>query len=243
MSKQPAVQPGRRRDLVGRLSESILEKHRTSAAGGFVVGIDGKGCSGKSQLAGALVAELGRLGVHCIHASIDDFCNPYAVRYASDVPEGLQVYHRNFDERTWIEEVIRPFHSQGVLRFDQVLLDPRSDRYTNRVQLKLDRGGILVAEGLHLRKNAYRDLFDYSVLLHVTDETQLARALIRDSEERGKTSEEVRYMYAHRYVPSFRHYLREDRPFERVDALVDYEDPDRPAFLRVEEAERVVCAL
>jgi len=242
VTTRPVVQLDGPRDLVGRLAESILEKRRLHAGGGFVVGVDGKGCSGKSRLARALVSELLRLGVGCVGASIDDFCNPYAVRYGPGIPEGLQVYHRNFDERTWIDEVIRPFHRRGTLRFDRVLLDPRSDSYTNRVRLELDSNGILVAEGLHLRKRAYRDLFDYSILLHITDETQVARALVRDAEERGKSDEEVRFMYSRRYVPSFRHYLREDLPCESVDVMIDYEHPDRPVLLHGADAERAACA-
>jgi len=226
-------------DLVSILAESILAKRTARGTAGFVVGIDGKGCSGKSQLSHSLISKLQQLGTECIGACIDDFCTPLATRYGSDFPEGLQVYHCNFDEQTWIEGVIRPYHAIGRVSFDQILLDPRFDSYTNRVQLELAPGGILVAEGLHLRKRAYRDLFDYSILLHVSDEIQLGRALIRDSRERGKTEEEVRSMYSRRYAPSFQHYLREDRPCDSVDVVIDYGNPESPVILGAAEAAEI----
>ena len=227
--------------LVCRLASDILERRQSRGKRGFVVGVDGKGCSGKSRLARALVEELTRRGIKSIRASIDDFCTPYDVRYGSDLPEVLQVYHKNFDEQTWIEGVIRPFSENGELHFDQVMLDPRFNTYTNRVQLKLGTGGILVAEGLHLLKRAYRDLFDFAILLHISDDVQLARALVRDAEERGKSEEEVRFMYSCRYVPSFKHYLREDRPCDSADVVIDCGNPDRPVLLDRAEAARVAC--
>lgn len=235
------AQPSSNRDLVSRLAEHILAKRLVDGKKGFIVGIDGKGCSGKSILSGSLVDELRRLGVACISASIDDFCNPRAIRYARDVPEALQVYHKNFDEQKWIEQVIRPFHSEGKLRFDEILLDATSDTYTSRVRLDLHLDGILIAEGLHLYKRAYHDLYNYAILLHITDEIQLARALVRDSRDRGKPEEEIRYKYANRFVPSFKHYLREDRPCEIADAVIDYQIPDCPIMLEEQNAKEIAC--
>jgi len=235
------TQPRDHADLVRMLVEDILAKRAGAARDGFIVGVDGKGCSGKSRLTQAFVADLRQRGIECIVASIDDFCTPLEVRYGSDLPEGLQVYHKNFEEEAWIEGVIRPFAEEGELQFDRTLLDPRLNTYTNRVQLELGRDGILIAEGLHLRKTAYRDLFSYAILLHISDQVQLTRALVRDAEERGKTAEEVRFMYSRRYVPSFQHYLREDRPCESADAIIDYENPDRPVFLDGMEAAQADC--
>ncbi len=240
---QRSALPSCHDDLVTWLTGQILDKRLHDGANGFIIGIDGKGCSGKSLLSRALADALRDRGVTTITASIDDFCNPRAVRNAPDIPEGLQVYHRNFNEHTWIEHVLKPFHSAGRLQFDEVQLNPASDLYTHRVCLKLESDGVLIAEGLHLRKRAYRYLFGYSILLHIPDDVQLARALIRDSRDRGKTEQEVRTMYKERYVPSFRHYLLEDRPCEAVDAVIDYQNPDRPVLLDPQYASEMACGL
>ncbi|MBU1050908.1 hypothetical protein KKG90_12905 [Candidatus Bipolaricaulota bacterium] len=242
MNKE-SLAPSSHDGLVSWLARDILDKRLHDEANGLIVGVDGKGCSGKSLLARALAAELQCHGVAVITASIDDFCNPRAIRNAPDVPEGLQVYHRNFDEQKWIKHVLKPFHSAGRLQFDEVLLDPASDLYTNRVCLNLESDGVLIAEGLHLRKRAHRYLFGYSILLHIPDDVQLARALVRDSRDRGKTEQEVRTMYKERYVPSFRHYLLEDRPCEAVDAVIDYQNPDCPILLDPQYASEIACEM
>jgi uridine kinase len=228
---QRLTQPSDNSDFVTSLARQILARRSQDGARGFVVGIDGKGCSGKSHLSRDVVDALRCHGIRSVAASIDDFCNPQAVRYAPDIPEPLQVYHRNFDEQTWIEEVIHPFCTTGRLRFDKLMLDPRSDSYTNRVQIQLDADDVLIAEGLHLRKKTHAGLFSYSVLLHISDEAQISRALVRDARERGKTEDEVRYMYSHRYVPSFRHYRSEDHPYRTADIVIDFENPNHPAVL------------
>jgi len=220
-----------------RAAKPLREKSKRMV----IVAIEGKGCSGKSLLAGRIAGRVSCLGEASAVASLDDFCNPRATRYSDGNEEGLQVYHQNFDERLWEDEVLRPACRNGRLQFERDLLDARTDTYSNRVSVDLPQGGVLITEGLHVLKKVFRRYFDLALYLHISDELQLERALRRDREERGKSEAEIRYKYKRRFVPSYEHFLKRDCPFEVADLVVDMSTPDRPILLSGEKAKKVSC--
>jgi pantothenate kinase-related protein Tda10 len=75
----------------------LLEKRNEQQL--LTVGIEDKGCSGKSRLATGLRNHILTHGIPAETVSIDDFCNERVICYAKDVKQDIQVYHRNFDEK------------------------------------------------------------------------------------------------------------------------------------------------
>jgi uridine kinase len=229
-------------NLVDIVAAETLRRATRSATRSSTLAIDGKGCAGKSRLAAEIRMRIAREGVSCAVVSIDDFCNPRSLRYAGDVPEGLQVYERNFDEEALERLVLAPFRSHGCLDVDRAVLDAKTDLYSGRMSVVLPPGSILIAEGLHMLKRRRWAFFDAALFLHISDRLQLERALSRDSAERGKSVDEIVYKYKSRFQPSYSFFLAHDCPCRIADWVVDYEHPDRPIILKGKAAEEVACA-
>jgi uridine kinase len=229
-------------NLVEIVAAETIRRASHSGTGSSILAIDGKGCAGKSRLAAEIRARIVREGVSCAVVSIDDFCNPRSVRYAGDVPEGLQVYERNFDEEALERAVLAPFRSRGCLNAGRAVLDAKTDLYSRWLRVALPPESILIAEGLHMLKRRRWTFFDAAVFLHISDRLQLERALSRDSAERGKSADEIIYKYKNRFQPSYEFFLAHDCPFKIADWVIDYEHPDRPEILKGRAAEEVACA-
>ncbi len=226
-------------DLINELLELILEKKKKNRTQLFLVGIEGKGCSGKSCLSKSLKQRFNK-SIPSQVASIDDFCNPRTIRYDNDVPLGLQVYKNNFDDDFFLNKVIKPAYTAQRLEFDKNMLDAASDRYTNHVKISLPEGGVLLVEGLHILKSMYAQYFGFNIFLYISNKEQLTRALVRDTAERKKDAKEIRYKYEHRFVPSYQHFLDHDAPLNKTDLFIDYEDIEMPVIRPVNEARRLV---
>ena len=227
-------------ELMNLLTKFIVEKKEEKRAGLLLVGIEGKGCSGKTRMSSKLKHKLRDIGIPTDTVSIDDFCNPRSVRYDSKVPAGLQVYLNNFNKIEFFNNVIKSAFENQSIEFDKLLLDLSSDSYTNRVKISLPKGGVLLVEGLYLLKEEYGKYFDFSVLLHISDQEQLKRALIRDAEERGKDYDLIIYSYKERYIPSYNYFLNHEDPLKYASVVVDYESIEKPVIVEKELARSMI---
>lgn len=210
-------------DIVSRILKIVKKGALT------IVGIDGKGCSGKSTIAKSIYSAICQLEIPCCAISIDDFCNPRELRYADDILESLQVYHHNFDEELF-DGILETAHSQDQLAIEVMTLHVMSNTYSTPINIHLPPGGILLVEGIHLFKLQRQKYFDLAMMIHIDDEVQLKRALIRDP-DRGVRKEDIVKKYQGRYIPSYRHYLTVDKPFKQADMIIDNNDPADPKYI------------
>lgn len=192
----------------------------------LVVGVDGPDCAGKTTLADAVVRHLpGRV----IRAGADSFQHPRARRHRRGPfsPEGY--YHDAFQIGE-LRSLLAAF-AEGADRvragvFDLVTDAPRAD--WRRVP---DRACALVVDGVFLQRPALRDRWDLTIYLHVTAETILARALVRDA-ARFDDADTLTARYRARYLPGQELYRRLDDPIGRAHVVVDMTRPEAPAVLR-----------
>lgn len=196
----------------------------------FLVGIDGMTCSGKTTFARNLATALTSEGYHTCGISIDDFCNPRALRYRTDEPEALQVYKYNFREELFLENVLRPARDNGNLEFSFTALDPVTDRNSRQVSYVLYSHSVAIIEGLHMFKPIFNSYFDYRIMITIDPATQIERARVRDVVDRHNPPEEIEDKYVNRYRPSFEFYLRQDDPMSNIDLYIINDDPGSPIF-------------
>ena len=218
-----------RRSLLEYLIAAILKASQTSYPV-TVIGIDGKGCSGKSTISNSIFKALKTINLSCELVSIDDFCNPRNIRYSPDVIEPLQVYQHNFDE-TLFDTILTNAHGAGSLEIEVMTLNVKTDKLSTPISIHLPHGGILLVEGIHLFKNHRKHLFDLKILITIDEKVQLDRALIRDP-ERGVRTEDIVRKYQTRFIPSYQYYLNVDNPLSTADIIVNNDDLSNPLIIK-----------
>lgn len=187
------------------------------------VAIDGVDAAGKTTLADALAVVLRDRGKQVIRASIDGFHNPASIRYqkGKTSPEGY--YQDSFNYAALLESLLIPLGPNGTLEYCSTRFDYRTDSVTEAQFKTADRSAILLFDGVFLLRPELRAHWDYSIFVEASFEVTLERAMKRDLSLFGNASE-VRRRYETRYIPGQKIYLKECRPKEIADAIVDNND-------------------
>jgi len=204
----------------------LLDAHRL-----VLVGVDGCEGAGKSQFAARLSNALHSRSIANIIISIDDFCQPRHMRYRSDIPDDIQVYMNNFDEKQFLTRVLIPLRDCGTYEYSFKALDAVTDKYEKQRRYAIQAPGIVIIEGIHVFKLKYRHYFDRMVMLTVDPIEQMKRAYARDP-SRGNSPNDIDYKYTSRYRPSWEHYVRIDKPMEAVHWVIDNTDWRNPRIVR-----------
>ncbi len=200
------------------------------------VGIDGVDAAGKTTLADELAPGIEAAGRQAIRASIDRFHNPASVRYqrGRESPEGY--YRDSFDHEALFECLLRPLGPGGTRRFRREAFDHRTD---SSVDAPIEIGepdAVLLFDGIFLHRPELLPHWDFSVFLDVDFSITVPRAERRD---RTSPADEVRRLYAARYVPAQRLYLASERPATRASLVVDNTDPENPVVVGARQRDDV----
>jgi len=216
MDRLPLIQ-----DLVSRIL-SIERDHPVR------VGIDGVDAAGKTTLADELARHIEAAGRQVIRGSIDRFHNPSAVRYqrGRESPEGY--YLDSFNLVALSECLLQPLGPRGGRQFRRAAFDYRSDSLLDVPFETAESDAILLFDGIFLHRPELRSHWDFSVFLQVDFSVTVPRAVQRD---RATPEDEVRRIYAIRYVPGQRLYLSAENPSTRASFVIDNADPGRPVVV------------
>jgi uridine kinase len=191
-----------------------------------LVAIDGPDCAGKTTFADALASAV---SMPVLRASIDSFHNPREVRTARGLlsPEGF--YRDSFDYSALERQLLTPF-AAGSGEVRTTVYDHRRDVAVDAGPVSVGRDALLVLDGVFLLRPELRAWWTTSVYLHVSPETTLMRALVRDLDELG-SAEEVRLRYEQRYLPGQALYRAEASPLDAAAVVVDNTDPAAPVVV------------
>lgn len=194
------------------------------------VAIDGVDASGKTTLADELAPLLIAWGRPVIRASVDGFQRPRAERYrrGPDSPEGY--YHDSFDYAALRDYLLLPLGPGGSRRIRRAVFDLAADRPLAADEEVTPENAILLLDGVFLLRPELYDLWDYRVFVDAPFAVTLARAAKRDLALFG-SAEAVIARYQRRYIPGQRLYLREARPRDRADVVIENEDLEEPRLV------------
>ncbi len=193
------------------------------------VAIDGPDAAGKTILADEIAPLIERSGRPVIRASVDGFHRPRAQRYARGTESPHGYFHDSFDYPTLRAALLDPLGPGGNLTFRRRIFDHRTDEPVAAPAESAPPNAVLVFDGVFLLRRELIDLWDFTVFVAVPFAETQRRAVARDAATLGG-EEAARYRYAVRYVPGQRLYFAQARPQDKADAVVDNEDPDRPAL-------------
>jgi uridine kinase len=156
----------------------------------IIVAVTGGSASGKSTYADALRRLLDPLEVRLI--AEDEYYGDHA-----DEP-GFDPQRFNFDDVTAHDHALLSDHIQR-LKAGETVEAPHYDFVTHR-RLEQTRtvkpADVIIVEGIHvLADPALRDLYDLSIYVDAPADIRLARRLLRDVRERGRSVESVVTQY------------------------------------------------
>lgn len=179
---------------------SVQRQHST-----LLVGIDGRGASGKSTLARSLERASDDIAV----VEFDDFYLPLRAREAR-VAGGDTEIGGNFDWRRLRHQVLTP------LTLDVPASYQRYDWSTDELAEwhNLAVGGTVVVEGNYCTRQELFDFYDYTVWVEAPHELRLERGLRRGGED-------TRERWLTEWMPEEERYLRAESPASRVDLVLD----------------------
>lgn len=191
-----------------------------------VIAIDGLDGSGKSTFARHLIATLAEAGETAVLFRVDDFRQPVAWT----TPEReADLYYDTYYDLAQCESCLHAFVA-GADHVSIPLYDIVAEKVTGTRRLELAGATVAIVEGvfpLRIPQAAAGVL----IYLDASEAVIRERILARDL-QKSRTAEEIARRIDRRYVPSQHRYLREHRPRDRADIVIDNEDPSAPRTLR-----------
>jgi len=194
------------------------------------VAIDGVDAAGKTILADELVAPIKNSGCSVIRATIDGFHQPPEVRYqlGGNSPEGY--YRDSFNYDAVLKRLLVPLGPGGNRKYRQRVYDYRIEAPVQDKVYSAPIDSVLLFDGIFLLRSELIESWDFSVFIDVDFAVTVPRAVNRFlSLQAGEMNVDALIgRYQQRYIPGQQIYLRESKPKERADCILDNNDLRKP---------------
>ncbi len=209
-----------RRDTMKALAEELLQHY---AHGRVVVAVDGADGAGKTVFADDLATELRGLGHTVFRASMDDFHQPRALRYAKGRESAQGFYEDSYDYSAFRRVLLGPFRMAGSTGFCTEFFDLKRDvLFESRWQTG-PADAILIVDGLFLLRPELKGIWNFAIWLDAPDEVRRERMIERDGSHPESDSP-----LGQRYLGAQELYEREMKPRTEASAIIDNSDYDHP---------------
>lgn len=195
------------------------------------VAIDGVDGAGKTVLADALAPLVIAKGRPAIRASVDDFHNPRAVRYARGRYSSDGFFLDSYDYPAFRRLLLDPLGPGGSGNYTARHFDHRTDQNVAPSPRQAAATAALIVDGIFLHRPELRDCWDLSIFLHVDFAVSMARNAARDGTPDTANPQTPSYR---RYVGGQQRYLAECTPQQAADIVIDYDNVGTPAVLKWE---------
>jgi uridine kinase len=212
--------------LLVRLAEAITALHPDRRIRVAIDGVDG---AGKTMLADALAPLIAARGRATIRASVDDFHNPRAIRYARGrhSPDGF--FLDSYDYPAFRRLLLDPLGPEGSGHYIARHFDHRLDQPVTPQPQQAPSAAALIVDGIFLHRPELRACWDLSIFLQVATAVSLARNAARDGVS-GTPDPDT--PANRRYVGGQARYLAECTPAQTADVVIDYDDFAAPKIVK-----------
>ncbi|MGG0256849.1 hypothetical protein ABEY61_25560 [Bacillus toyonensis] len=194
------------------------------------VGVSGITASGKTTFANELAEEMKKRGVPVTRASIDDFHNLRAIRYAQGKESARGYYEDAHDYSAFKERLLMPLGPNGNLQYETISHNLKTDLPVQNAPLVAPPNMVLIVDGTFLLKKDVEHLFDYTIFIDTDFEIARKRGAERETEAFG-SYEKAEKMFLNRYHAACKMYIDEHNPKECVDVVFENSKFDDPVVL------------
>ncbi|EOP23576.1 MULTISPECIES: uridine kinase [Bacillus] len=194
------------------------------------VGVSGITASGKTTFANELAEEMKKRGVPVTRASIDDFHNLRAIRYAQGKESARGYYEDAHDYSAFKERLLMPLGPNGNLQYETISHNLKTDLPVQNAPLVAPPNMVLIVDGTFLLKKDVEHLFDYKIFIDTDFEIARKRGAERETEAFG-SYEKAEKMFLNRYHAACKMYIDEHNPKECVDVVFENSKFDDPVVL------------
>ncbi|MBF7149671.1 nucleoside/nucleotide kinase family protein [Bacillus toyonensis] len=194
------------------------------------VGVSGITASGKTTFANELAEEMKKRGVPVTRASIDDFHNLRAIRYAQGKESARGYYEDAHDYSAFKERLLMPLGPNGNLQYETISHNLKTDLPVQNAPLVAPPNMVLIVDGTFLLKKDVEHLFDYKIFIDTDFEIARKRGAKRETKAFG-SYEEAEKMFLNRYHAACKMYIDEHNPKECVDVVFENSKFDDPVVL------------
>lgn len=191
------------------------------------VGVSGITASGKTTFANEIAEEIKKRGLPVTRASIDDFHNPRAVRYAKGKESARGYYEDAHDYTAFKERLLKPLELNGNLQYETISHNLITDMPVHNKPQVAKQNMILIVDGTFLLKKDVEHLFDYKIFVDTDFEIARKRGAKRETETFG-SYEEAEKMFLNRYHAACKMYIDEHNPKSCADVIFrnnNFDDP------------------
>jgi uridine kinase len=212
--------------LLHRMADAVASLHPDRIIRVAIDGVDG---AGKTTLADALAPLVSGKGRPVIRASVDDFHNPRAIRYARGKysPDGF--FLDSHDYEAFRNLLLDPLGPGGTGRYVARHFDHRSDAVVAPFAQQAPPSAALIVDGIFLHRPELRACWDLSIFLKADFKISMPRGAERDQTPDAVNSDAPAYQ---RYVGGQNRYLGECAPEQAADIVIDYNDLRAPKVLK-----------
>ncbi|MEA1010803.1 hypothetical protein [Bacillus cereus] len=194
------------------------------------VGVSGITASGKTTFANELAEEMKQHGVPVTRASIDDFHNLRAVRYAQGKESARGYYEDAHDYTAFKERLLKPLGPNGNLQYETISHNLITNIPVQNEPLVALQNMVLIVDGTFLLKKDIEHLFDYKIFVDTDFEIARKRGAKRETEAFG-SYEEAEKMFLNRYHAACKMYIDEHNPKECADVVFQNSDLENPKVI------------
>lgn len=192
------------------------------------VAVDGIETSGKTTLARDLVPILAAQGRRVIHATVDDFRFPRAVRYRQGRFSPAGYYEDSVDTETLRERLLNPLGPNGTRRYRTASIDARVDRLIDPPIQEAPDDAILLLDGTFAFRPELNDFWDYRILVDISLEEARRRGIARDIHQGSQA--DILKLFDERFHPAQRRYQATVNPHTLADVIVDNTNLEEPGI-------------
>ncbi|MBE7150107.1 hypothetical protein FUT12_21630 [Bacillus mycoides] len=194
------------------------------------VGVSGITASGKTTFANELAEEIKNRGEQVTRASIDDFHNPRAIRYAQGKESARGYYEDAHDYTSFKERLLKPLGPNGNLQYETISHNLITDSPVHNTPLVAPPNMVLIVDGTFLLKKEIEYLFDYKIFVDTDFEIARKRGANRETKAFG-SYEEAEKMFINRYHAACKMYIDEHNPKECANVIFQNSNFDDPVVV------------
>ncbi|GAB6548925.1 MULTISPECIES: hypothetical protein [Bacillus] len=211
-----------RKQRIKEIADDILKLNVTHPTR---VGVSGITASGKTTFANELAEEIKERGVRVIRASIDDFHNPRAIRYAQGKESARGYYEDAHNYIAFKERLLKPLGPTGNLLYETISHNLITDMPVHNEPLLAQSNMVLIVDGTFLLKKDVVHLFDYKIFVDTDFEIARKRGAKRETEAFG-SYEKAEKIFLNRYHAACKMYIDEHNPKICADVVFRNSDFD-----------------